>query len=182
MVRAIGEEGVITKFTVHKMANRSNIMCGKRCRYSEAACIIFLCCLISSSFRNPIANRSVSEADNHPTETSIAVGDFELARSQSYGFFDDIPARSWNLYRDIYLRSENHMDPMNPLADSEFIANVTPVWKSVPATWYQNNYEPNFSCAFEKRIGGINTNGDGPKWVRQVVNCKITRSPVVMVC
>jgi hypothetical protein len=26
------------------------------------------------------------------------------------------------------------------------------------------NYEPNFSCQFEKRVGN-NTNGDGPKWV-----------------
>jgi hypothetical protein len=131
-----------------------------------AACCIFLGCLnawlVSSSFRNLIANRLVSEEGTSPTNT-------ELARSQSFGFFDDVPARSWNLYRDIYLQSENHKDPMNPLVGSEYIVNVTPAWKSIPATWYQNNYEPNFSCAFEKRIGGTNMNGDGPKWVRQFV-------------
>ncbi|EJK74669.1 hypothetical protein THAOC_03642 [Thalassiosira oceanica] len=30
--------------------------------------------------------------------------------------------------------------------------------------WYQNNYEPNFSCPYEKRVG-IPMNGDGAKWV-----------------
>jgi hypothetical protein len=54
---------------------------------------------------------------------------------------------------------------MNPLANSKFIGNVTPDWLSVPGTWYQDNYEPNFNCAFEKRIGGKTMNGDGPKWV-----------------
>ncbi len=92
---------------------------------------------------------------------------FELAARQPYGFFDDIPAESWNLHRGIYLQSQNHKYPMNPLKGSQFIANVTPTWQSIPATWYQNNYEPNFNCAFEKRIGGVNMNGDGPKWVRQ---------------
>jgi hypothetical protein len=69
------------------------------------------------------------------------------------------------LHRGIYRQSTNHLDPMNPLANSKFIGNVTPDWLSVPGTWYQNNYEPNFNCAFEKRIGGTTMNGDGPKWV-----------------
>ena len=50
---------------------------------------------------------------------------------------------------------------MNPLRGSQFIANVTPPWQSIPTACYQNNYEPNFNCAFEKRIGGMNMNGDG---------------------
>ena len=99
------------------------------------------------------------------TTTATVDGDFELAASQSYGFFDEVPAKSWNLHREIYRRSTNHLDPMNPLANSKFIGNVTPDWLSVPGTWYQNNYEPNFNCAFEKRIGGTTMNGDGPKWV-----------------
>lgn len=99
------------------------------------------------------------------TATATVDGDFELAASQSYGFFNDVPAKSWNLHRGIYRQSTNHLDPMNPLANSKFIGNVTPDWLSVPGTWYQDNYEPNFNCAFEKRIGGKTMNGDGPKWV-----------------
>ena len=125
---------------------------------------VFNCCLyvLFFSIANPWTNTGSSTAT-----VAAGAGEFEVAARQSYGFFDDIPAESWNLHRDIYLQSQNHKDPMNPLRGSQFIANVTPAWQSIPATWYQNNYEPNFNCAFEKRIGGINTNGDGPKWVRQ---------------
>ena len=126
--------------------------------------VVFNCCLyvLFFSIANPWTNTGSSTAT-----VAAGAGEFEVAARQSYGFFDDIPAKSWNLHRDIYLQSQNHKDPMNPLRGSQFIANITPAWQSIPATWYQNNYEPNFNCAFEKRIGGINTNGDGPKWVRQ---------------
>jgi hypothetical protein len=30
-----------------------------------------------------------------------------------------------------------------------------------PARWYMNNFEPDFTCAQERRVGGV---GDGPKW------------------
>jgi hypothetical protein len=33
---------------------------------------------------------------------------------------------------------------------------------SRPQAWFQNNWEPSFTCLHERRIGG---NGDGPKWV-----------------
>ncbi len=126
--------------------------------------VVFNCCLyvLFFSISNPWTNTRSSTA-------TVAAGavEFEVAARQSYGFFDDIPAESWNLHRDIYLQSQNHKKPMNPLRGSQFIANVTPAWLSIPATWYQNKYEPNFNCAFEKRIGGNNMNGDGPKWVCQ---------------
>ncbi|KAL3771922.1 hypothetical protein ACHAW5_008035 [Stephanodiscus triporus] len=127
-----------------------------------------LCVSIYPSFLKNCNNASGSEAVATPRtwyNTAAVADEFDLAASQSYGFFDDVPAKSWNLYRDIYLKSQNHKDPMNPMDGSQIIVNVTPAWMSIPATWYQNNYEPNFSCAFEKRIGGENTNGDGPKWV-----------------
>jgi len=31
-----------------------------------------------------------------------------------------------------------------------------------PPAWYQNNFEPDFTCPHERRVGGL---GDGPKWV-----------------
>lgn len=142
-------------------------------KIARVAILLVFCCLYVSIFPSFLRNSSRSEALATPrtwynTATVAAVADeFELAASQSNGFFDDVPAKSWNLYRDIYLQSQNHKDPMNPMDGSQKIVNVTPEWMNIPATWYQNNYEPNFSCAFEKRIGGENTNGDGPKWVRQ---------------
>lgn len=91
--------------------------------------------------------------------------DTQLSTSQSYGFFDDIPLKSWELLRDIYMQVDNHREPDRPLLfsdyDPPFPDDYNPGYRSAHA-WWGNNYEPNFSCQFEKRIGG---NGDGPKWV-----------------
>jgi hypothetical protein len=107
------------------------------------------------------------DADDDPTATTTpAQDDFELATGQSNGFFYDVPARSWNLLRDIYLKHENHRNPSRPLLYSKHDPYSLSPWDRGAAAWYQNNFEPNFSCQFEKRIGGMNMNGDGPKWVR----------------
>lgn len=80
---------------------------------------------------------------------------YSLASQQSFGFFNDIPCSSWNRLRQITShRAQNqHAHPDNP----NYRINI-------PHSWYQMNYEPNFSCQFEQRIGG-NGNGDGPKWI-----------------
>ncbi len=102
-----------------------------------------------------------------PTATAAAFGgDSDLAASESHGFFYDVSADSWNLLRDIYLKHDNHRDPSRPLLYSEHDPKSDAPWDKSAAAWYQNNYEPNFSCMFEKRIGGMRMNGDGPKWVR----------------
>jgi len=45
----------------------------------------------------------------------------------------------------------NHKFGKNPLK-----------YNGQPAHWYMHNFEPDFACAQERRIGGP---GDGPKWV-----------------
>jgi len=119
--------------------------------------------------------------DVNPTITvgnTTEIGDdpFALARSQSFGFFYDITDEHWRLFRKIYMEHENHRYPDKPLtfnpeaktneARPEIYKNRNSQWSgwSSYAAWYQNNYEPNFSCPFEKRIGEP-MNGDGPKWV-----------------
>jgi hypothetical protein len=103
--------------------------------------------------------------DDPANAITSAQDDFELATEQSGGFFYDVPARSWNLLRDIYLKHDNHRNSTRPLLYSKHDPYSPREWDRSAAAWYQNNYEPNFSCQFEKRIGGMNTNGDGPKWV-----------------
>jgi hypothetical protein len=70
------------------------------------------------------------------------------------------------MHREIYRGINNHRDPDRPLLFSDHdpldTNNFDPGYRS-PRAWWGNNYEPNFGCQFEKRIGG---NGDGPKWVR----------------
>jgi hypothetical protein len=113
-----------------------------------------------------LRNKATTAAmDDTVTTSSSKAEGYELAINQSFNFFNDITARQWELHREIYLQSTNHINPMDPLSASTRIVNATPDWMSIPATWYQNNYEPNFNCAFEKRLGGYTMNGDGPKWV-----------------
>ncbi len=77
--------------------------------------------------------------------------DFKLANLQSFGFFKDVTCKSWNRMRQITAKNQRHAYPEQPL----YRVNI-------PHSWYQMNYEPNFACMFEQRIGG-NGNGDGPK-------------------
>lgn len=113
-----------------------------------------------------LRNKVTTAAMDDTVTTSGKAGGYEQAINQSFNFFNDITARQWELHREIYLQNTNHINPMDPLSASTRIVNATPEWMSIPATWYQNNYEPNFNCAFEKRLGGYTMNGDGPKWVR----------------
>jgi len=90
--------------------------------------------------------------------------DYQLANDQSFGFFDDVPESEWKLLSNIVKEHENHAFMDQPLTFNPAWEKRTSKYFSSPRAWYQNNYEPNFSCRFERRIGG-NGNGDGPKWV-----------------
>jgi hypothetical protein len=90
--------------------------------------------------------------------------DNKLAHDQSFGFFNDIPSIQWKRHQHIISQYEKHFNPNDPL---EFVPGHSKrkmKYFNSPQAFYQTNYEPNFSCRFERRIGG-NGNGDGPKWV-----------------
>jgi hypothetical protein len=108
---------------------------------------------------------SISSPGSTHTTTTHDDDDFQLAYSQSYGFFDTISTKSWQLLRSIYLEHMNHRNINRPLLYSKHDPYSTHPWDRSAEAWYQNNYEPNFNCLYQKRIGGTNTNGDGPKWV-----------------
>jgi hypothetical protein len=83
---------------------------------------------------------------------------YQLALDQSYGFFQDISELHWKLLQQISQANLPHLDPDDPLKFTDTARRGT------TPSWYQSNYEPDFSCQFERRVGG-NGNGDGPKWV-----------------
>ncbi len=90
--------------------------------------------------------------------------EYKLAKDQSFGFFNDVPSHDWKIHQQIVSQYQPHLNPSDPLqyVPGHSTRNMK-YWNS-PQAFYQTNYEPNFSCAFEMRIGG-NGNGDGPKWV-----------------
>eukprot|EP00592_Proboscia_alata_P012339 CAMPEP_0194386440 /NCGR_PEP_ID=MMETSP0174-20130528/86372_1 /TAXON_ID=216777 /ORGANISM="Proboscia alata, Strain PI-D3" /LENGTH=300 /DNA_ID=CAMNT_0039175607 /DNA_START=215 /DNA_END=1117 /DNA_ORIENTATION=+ len=96
-------------------------------------------------------------------------GPFELAKKQSYGFFDDISTTQWNKLRDLVSHHKDHFDMDDPSIyfsiNKGRNRNIKPNENDrLPVEWFQSHYEPNFSCMFKVRVGG-NGNGDGPKWV-----------------
>ncbi len=119
-----------------------------------------------------------------PTDQQESKDPYALARTQSFGFFYDVPASSWMRWHQIFIQHENHRFPDKPLTfNPEATADEVRPEKhrnrnnvragglfSYPA-WYQMNYEPNFSCPFEMRVGDP-MNGDGGKWVCDVHRIK----------
>lgn len=73
--------------------------------------------------------------------------DFGLAYRESGGFFDDVRDQDWRRLK-------------GRIADTpDCLQNCGP---EEPNYWYQNNWEPNFTCLHERRLGVW---GDGGKWV-----------------
>ncbi|CAJ1959237.1 unnamed protein product [Cylindrotheca closterium] len=101
---------------------------------------------------------TVSKASDKRNRPQHLRKDYQLAKEQSYGFFQDISEANWRRLQQISSEHQPHMYPDNPLKFTDLERRGT------TPSWYQTNYEPDFSCQFERRVGG-NSNGDGPKWV-----------------
>lgn len=111
---------------------------------------------------------SISSTSNQPESlllslNSITSDDFELARKESDGFFDDVPSHHWKLLKE-------KVKAMSP--NYNIIVPPIPEWvqeghsfdnRNKKAGWfYQNHYEPDFVCQHERRVG---FGGDGGKWI-----------------
>eukprot|EP00980_Cylindrotheca_fusiformis_P009486 scaffold2072_cov98-Cylindrotheca_fusiformis.AAC.5 len=97
-----------------------------------------------------IARETVAVAAAIPSLSS-ASSSFDMAFRDSGGFFTDISNDHWALLKERTRNQQNYfkMDDPNHNVDN-------------PKAWYQENFEPDFTCWHERRIGGM---GDGPKWV-----------------
>lgn len=89
-----------------------------------------------------IRKTSVDTAEE-PCEDSFV--SYELARKQSWGFFDDVADSDWRRYQQ-RARDEPWYNPRK-------INNT--------ALWLMLNVDPIFTCPHLRRVGG---RGDGPKW------------------
>jgi hypothetical protein len=66
-----------------------------------------------------------------------------LAKSQSYGYFDDIPNSSWELMQQRARSSVQYTYPEEPEKGYK-----------KPILWYLNNLQPDFTCPHVSRVGG----------------------------
>jgi hypothetical protein len=79
---------------------------------------------------------------------------YKLAQHESKGFFKDIPASAWRATKDRVRNQPNHNDKELGLRSKYTNRNS-------PSTWYEHNWQVNFDCNSERRIGGTS---EGSKW------------------
>jgi len=78
---------------------------------------------------------------------------FDLAKEQSFGYFATTSNDKWKLKQQRVKEATRHAFPDDVL---RFIDE--------PNAWYHNNWDPDFTCQHERKIGGSSL-GDGPKWL-----------------
>jgi hypothetical protein len=134
--------------------------------YYAAAVLALVTLMISvnDGLKSSMLSYSMNQASMNDAGALRNEDDFELASRQSFGFFNDVTVKHWNLLKKLVAEHNNHLWPEKPLTHNPDVDKRTIKYRSSYPAWWQTNYEPNFSCQFEQRIGG-NGNGDGPKWV-----------------
>lgn len=111
--------------------------------------------LLSNLISSPSDTTSSSNTNNNREEEELLFAPgharFQTANVESDGFFTDIDRADWERLKHRLRTKRDH-------ADSQYASGAV----TDPAKFYQNSYEPSFTCLGEARIGGM---GDGPKWV-----------------
>jgi hypothetical protein len=123
----------------------SSFCCGSRRRVSLIISISALVCLfINSLLLEPLA-MSIGNYHN-----------FSLAKKQSYGFFEDIPESRWKL-----LQKRVHDQQKKQRKRGKIIV-TDPSKYNKASEFYQFNWQPDFTCPHEERVGTLQ---DGGKYV-----------------
>ncbi len=89
------------------------------------------------------------------TQKTSSREDYKLAQNESHGFFKDIPSSVWRAKKE-RVRNQPHHN------DQELGIRSKYTNRNSPSIWYEHNWQVNFDCSSEKKIGGTS---EGSKWV-----------------
>jgi len=92
-----------------------------------------------------------SYAADYSSWLSESQTDLDVAGHDSFGFFHGIPQDIWEIRKHLTLSTRHRKH-----------TGLDPVGKVSPQQYFQENWEPDFSCFNEKPLGNM---GDGHKWV-----------------
>ena len=101
---------------------------------------------------------NASEESKLPFDLPVtANADYSFATRESLGFFSDISNDAWKILKGRFQRSQP-----NTVAKARGYKKIYKEHANHPNYFWQENYDPEFTCPFEEKFGGL---GDGGKWV-----------------
>jgi hypothetical protein len=100
----------------------------------------------------------LSSSIHRTLTTMINIHDCELSLNESNDFFCE-NNNDWNRRKELFYLQHNR----NQFRDTSYM-------------FFQDNYEPTFSCRFEQRLG---INGDGGKWICDLYRLKQAESCLI---
>lgn len=118
---------------------------------SLAALILVTLSLTVYHYANRFMLEGGTRSSTPVVTTSKSSSYYELAKHESFGFFDDIEESSWKLYQERARSDTIYKNPDDPNAGVDQSGTM----------WQMFNVDPIFTCPHLFRVGG---RGDGPKW------------------
>lgn len=134
---------------------------GNTCRWGWKCmlALVFSTVYLNSMLFNDLRSSNDTTIVEH-NEKKLPSSNFELAYSQSNGFFDDISNSMWERAQEIHYKLfPNHSEDLK-----QYSMGIKDNRRDTSHRWNGQNFNPEFHCPLAQRIPTDNP-GDGPKWV-----------------
>ncbi len=86
---------------------------------------------------------------SHSPSTATAAATFQLAFSQSLGYFDDVPERQWKIAQHLHAKAFPNHFGKPPIRYSNTINDKGKIPKLQKSShWYAENFQEEFHCTY----------------------------------